>query len=113
MTVTPASIENEIRRLARKLEQKTDDLAELFETAAKAEVTYKIEFAKQVLSSSAKTVGEREAAATAACAGLYFDRKVAEAVADAARESVRSMRDQLSAVQSVGALLRSQMELGR
>lgn len=113
MTVSPASIENEIRRLARKLEQKTDDLADLFEAAAKAEVTYKVEFAKAVLASNGKTVGEREAEATEQCAGLYFDRKVAEAVADAARESVRSMRDQLSAVQSVGALLRSQMELSR
>ena len=113
MSVTPKSIENEIRRLAHKLESKTDELAELFRKAAEAEVTYKREYAKALLLSDADTVGQREAEAMRATEALLLDRRVAEAVADAARESVRSMRDQLSAVQSVGAMLRSQMELAR
>lgn len=113
MSVTPATIETEIRRLARKLEQRTDDLAELFTAAAEADVAYRLEFAKALLVAEGKTAGEREAAATLHCERLLTQRKVTEAVADSARESVRSLRDQLSAVQSVGAMVRSQMELAR
>ncbi len=112
MTVTPSSVEKEIRRLAHKLESKTDDLAVSFKEAADAEVVYKVEYAKALLLSDLKTVAEREADATVKCERLLTDRKCKEAVADAARESVRSLRDQLNAVQSVGANLRAQMQLG-
>lgn len=112
MTVTPASVESEIRRLARKLEVKTDELADLFQSAAEADVLYRIEFAKALLLSQEKTVAEREADATVRCAALLTDRKCKDAIADAARESCRSLRDQLNAVQSVGANLRAQMQLG-
>lgn len=110
--VTPATVENEIRRLANKLEVKTDELADLFQAAADAEVVYRVEFAKALLRSQEKTVAEREADATVQCAALLTDRKCKEAVADAGRESCRSLRDQLNAVQSVGANLRAQMQLG-
>jgi hypothetical protein len=105
MTASPEDVEREVRRLARKLEAKTDELAELFHDAAEAEVAYRVEYAK--------AVAEREAAATVYCEKLLWDRKTKEAVADAAREAARSLRDQISAVQSVGAMVRSQMELAR
>jgi hypothetical protein len=110
---TPAQIESEIRRLARKLEDRTDELAGLFRGAAEADVAYRLAYAKALLVADGDTVSAREAHATLTTAELLLDRKVAEAVADAGRESVRSMRDQLSAVQSVGAMLRAQMDLAR
>jgi hypothetical protein len=113
MTASPEDVEREVRRLARKLEAKTDELAELFHDAAEAEVAYRVEYAKALLVADAKTVAEREAAATVYCEKLLWDRKTKEAVADAAREAARSLRDQISAVQSVGAMVRSQMELAR
>jgi len=113
VNLTPDTITEEVRRLARKLEQRTDDLAELFQTAAEADVAYRVEYAKALLVADGKTAGEREAVAVTRCARLLEARKTSEAVADSARESVRSLRDQISAVQSVGAMVRSQMELAR
>lgn len=111
MTVTPDKVEDEIRRLSRKLEAKTDELAEVFQSAADAEVAYRVEFAKALLRSQEKTVAEREADAMVQCAALLMDRKGKEAVADAAREAARSLRDQINAVQSISANLRAEMQL--
>jgi len=104
--VTPAMAEAELRRLARKLEERTDALAELLTTAAAADVAYKVAFAKALLQATGATVAEREAHATLATQTELTTRKVSEAIADACREAVRSLRDQLSAVQSVNANVR-------
>lgn len=99
--LTPAALEDELRRVAKKLEAQTDDLAPLLQSAAEAEVAYKLAYARALLGAEGKTVGDREAEATILTERQYTDRKIKEAVADACRESVRSLRDQLSAVQSV------------
>jgi hypothetical protein len=69
-------------------------------------VAYRLAFAKALLDTWGDTVGEREARATLAVEAELRQRKRAEAVADACREAVRSLRDQLSAVQSVNANVR-------
>ncbi len=111
MTITPRVIDDELRRLAHKLESRTDDLAELFNAASEAEAAYRVAFAKALLRSEEKTVARQEADALLKCERLFIDRKCKEAVADAGRESVRSMRDQITAVQSVGANMRAEMSL--
>lgn len=98
--ITPAATEAELRRLAHKLEERTDALAGLLHAAAEADVTYRIAYSKALLAASG-TVAEKEAQATLACEKQLWTRKTAEATADACREAVRSLRDQLSAVQSV------------
>ncbi len=108
--VTPQSVENEIRRLSARLESKTDELAVLLEQAAGADVAYKIESAKALLRSRAKTAGQREAEALIECADLYTTKRTSEAIADACREACRSTRDQISAVQTVANQLRSEMQ---
>jgi hypothetical protein len=104
--VTPAQAEAELRRLARKLEERTDALAGLLETAAAADVAYRVAYAKALLRAEGRTVADREAIATLAVEHQLRDRKTTDAVADACREAVRSLRDQLSAVQSVNANVR-------
>jgi lactam utilization protein B len=111
--LTPSATEAELRRLAKKLEDRTDVLAELLQTAAEADVTYRVSFAKALLDAKGKTVAEREAHATLFTSGELYERKTTEAVADACREAVRSLRDQLSAVQSVNANLRHAAGLDR
>jgi hypothetical protein len=106
-------VEQEVRRLARKLEQQTDELATLFREAAEAEVRYRVEYAKSMYKAPGATFKDREAWATANTAELLLDRKVKEAVAEAAKQSVYSLRDQISAVQSVGAMVRASMGLAR
>lgn len=109
---TPSSVEREVRRLARKLEDKADELAVLFREAGEAEALYRVEYAKALLLSEKKTVAEREADATVRCELLLKDRKAKEAVADAAKEAGRHLAAQLNAVQSVGAMVRESMRLG-
>ena len=109
-TLTPAQTEAELRRLSKKLENRTDALETLLVDAAKADVTYRVEYAKSLLAVEGKTVGDREARALLDVENddrhLLTDRKHKEAIADACREAVRSLRDQLSAVQSANANVR-------
>jgi hypothetical protein len=104
--VTPHQVEAELRRLAHKLEERTDALAGLLQAGAEADVAYRLAYAKALLAAEGTTVAEREARATLATQVELTDRKTTEAVADAGREAVRSLRDQLSAVQSVNANVR-------
>jgi hypothetical protein len=99
--VTPAQVEAEIRRIAHRLEDRTDSLGALLEAAAEADADFKVAYAKALLQAEGDTVSEREARATLAVAAELRDRKHTEVIADAARESVRSLRDQLSALQSL------------
>jgi hypothetical protein len=104
--VTPHQAETELCRLARKLEERTGALADLLQTAAAADVSYRLAFAKALLAAEGATVAEREARATLATEAELRERRTTDAVADACREAVRSLRDQLSAVQSVNANVR-------
>jgi hypothetical protein len=105
--VTPAQAELELRRLARRLEAKCDELPSLLREAAEADVAHRLAYAKALLGAEGSTVAEREALATLAVANKLKARKMTEAVADAAKESIRAMRDQLSAVQSINANTRA------
>lgn len=88
--VTPAEVEAELRPLARRLEARTDALAGLLRAAAEADVAYRLAYAKALLRAEGDTVSEREALATLATASELTVRKTTEAVADAAKESIRA-----------------------
>ena len=109
--LTPAACEEELRRLSKKLEERTDALAGLLVNAATTDVDYRVEHAKALLRSVCPTDKQREADATEQTAELLRTRKVSEAHADACREAVRSLRDQLSACQSANANVRFQAGL--
>lgn len=110
--LTPHEAEETMIRIAHKLEEQTDALAELLMAAAEADVTYRVAYAKAILRAEGK-VAEQEAKATLECEEILFRRKTTEAIADACRESVRSLRDQLSAAQSANANVRSLAGLDR
>jgi hypothetical protein len=109
--LTPVDVEGELDRLATKLETKSDELAQLLQRAAEADVNYRLAHAKALLRAEGDTVSEREATATLAVEAELRERKTTEAVAHACLESVRSLRDQLSAVQSINANTRYQTGL--
>jgi hypothetical protein len=109
--ITPTETEAELHRLATKREEQTDDLAGLLQTAAEADVAFKLAYATALLGAEGDTVSEREARATLAVEAELRERKHTEAIADAAKEAVRSLRDQLRAVQSVNANVRYQAGL--
>lgn len=110
---TPAAVEVEVRRLSRRLEAKSDELAELFHAAGEAEAIYRVELAKATLRSEQTSDKRREADAMIQCEKLLLDRKTKEAVADAAKEAARHTASQLNAVQSIGAMVRESMRMAR
>lgn len=100
-------IEGEIERLSGILEAKTDEYATLARGAATAEVDYKLAYARRYLTVKG-TVGEREALTLCEVAEPYRDKLIAHAVRDACSESMRSLRSQLSALQTLAANVRAQ-----
>lgn len=99
--------EESVSLIGKKLWERTNALEALLYQAAVAEVDFKVAMAKAKYQATASTVSEREAEALLACEEAYRAYKLAEATADACREAVRSLRDQLSGAQS---LLRAEME---
>ena len=104
-TITADRVVDELRRLTHKLEAETDQLADRLQAAAVADATHKIAYAKALLRAEG-TVAEREARAVLASESELLAKRTSEAAADACREAVRALRDQLSAVQSVAATTR-------
>jgi hypothetical protein len=113
MPLTPTQTEAELRRLARKLEERTDALAEVLQAAAEADVEYQVNYARAILVSNEKTVSRQEADATVRCEDLLWKRKTTEAVANAAKASVNSLRDQIDAVRSINSNVRHAAGLDR
>lgn len=111
--VGPALVESEMLRFSALLEERTDEHARHAQEAARAEAAYKSALHKNLLRAPGSTVGDRTAWAEDQCEELFLQRRVAEALRDSALESCRSLRAQLSALQSIGANLRAQMDLSR
>ena len=110
-SLTPHDAEAEIRRLADRLDQKCVEFEHRAVEAAEAEAAYRLAHAKALLKVRGETVGEREARAVLETEGIYQERRRAEAVADACKESIRSLREQLAAARSVSASVRASMEM--
>lgn len=108
-SINPVECEREIMRFVGLLETATTKVAKRGRAAAEADADYKIAFAKALLASEG-TVAERDAQATVATQQEYRAKRAAEAVLEAAKEASRNMREQLGALRSVMANLRSLLE---
>lgn len=113
--LNPIAVERELQRLSALLEERTEELAKASRVAAEAEVAHKRAEAFAVLEAAKMagngrdgrtTVDEREAHAFIACADEYEARLLTGAARDSCQESCRTIRAQLSALQSIGATLR-------
>ncbi len=94
-------VSSEIERLIGLLELRTDEFRALAVEAAEAEVDFKKAWAIAILKSKEGTVAEREAAATLSSDEELRKRRASEAVRDSCLESMRSLRAELSALQSL------------
>lgn len=96
--------------LDRLLDGMTSALAELerhSESAAQAEVTYKVKYAQCVLASEKKTVTEREHEATILCERELFQRVVSDRLEKVAKEKLLSYRSSMDAVRTLMVNARS------
>ena len=104
--LNPIAVEQELRRLSDLLEERTDELRVQSEHAAQAEATYKLAKSRtivQILSEGKSTADEREARAYIACSDQLVERLTSAAAAESTREACRSLRAQLSALQTLSA----------
>ena len=118
--LTPADCEEELRRLCNKLEERTDALGKLLTDAAERDYEYRQAYAEAQLKvaegeldtpSLKPTVAEKDAVVTTHIAGHTKLHLRSKAEAQACLEVVRSLRDQISAVQSANANVRGQAGL--
>lgn len=91
---------SEIERLASLLELRTDEYRAYAVEAAEADVAYKRAYAVALLRAQG-TVSERGAEATLKAADELTRRRTTEATRDACLEAMRSLRAQLSALQTL------------
>ena len=103
MSVNPAEIESELLRLSGLLEERTEELAKHSQVAAETEHAYKLAEGRALieLSKQKVTADVRKALALVGTAELHESRLLAAAVRDSAQEACRSLRAQLSALQSI------------
>jgi hypothetical protein len=102
----------EMTRLSSRLDDAHAELVHRSYEWAKSENKYRLARANSYLASSG-TVAEREARVDKATDTERLEAHTAEALKVAALESVRSVRAQLSACQSVANAVRSEMEMAR
>lgn len=110
LVITSELLVTELYRFCGLLEAANDELRAKAIDHAKAEHAYKRAKAIAYLAASG-TVNERTAYVDKACDMEREKAYMARAEKDAALELVRSYRQQLSAMQSIAASARSEMEL--
>lgn len=103
----------EARRLSALIDNGVKALAAAGEEVARAEHAYREAKAKAWLMVSGTLAKDREAQVDGSTADLRLARDLAESKRQAALEALRARRVQLSALQSILAATRSEMELAR
>jgi hypothetical protein len=111
LDVSIGDLVRQANELSERIDEGVKALARAAKGAAEAEHTYRLQKARAWVEHTDGTVPERTAAVDGATAGLRRDRDLAEASKLAALEALRSRRQQLSAVQSIAAAVRSELDL--
>lgn len=96
-------------QLSRLLEEKTKEIASLDEEWVNAKRVFKREYARVFLT-TAGSMDVRKQTAIRDTDELDFDAELAEAKVRAAREAIRTLRDQLDVGRSLGAAARAEFQ---
>lgn len=113
MTDTP-TVNDVVRRLAelsRMLDNATDEIARLDETAVRAKGRYQVQFARSFLSESG-SVDARKQASVLACETAWLDAEIAEQQVRACRERIRTIRDQIEVGRSLNSAIKAEWAAG-
>lgn len=98
-----------LSELSRRLDAKTIEIAKLDEEWVRAKAAYKVAFARIFLTTTG-SMDVRKQTATQETADLDFAAELAEAKVRAAREAIRTLRDQLDVGRSLGAAARAEFQ---
>lgn len=109
--LTQFEVEKELKRLADELGGEVlDELAEVSKAAAQAEATFKVGYAKAVLTSEYKTLKDREYDATVKTEDLLFQMRAKEALVRLMREKCAAYRSSIDALRTIAANVREQVK---
>lgn len=109
--ITPRQLTDELLRLSKLLDEAHDELVTRTKEWSELEDAYRLARATSYIASSG-TVGERTAYQDKATSRERRAAHLAEGLKVAALEAVRSRRAQLSAIQTLCAAVRSEIEMG-
>jgi hypothetical protein len=103
--LTPAQIIETLTRIAKDIDDATDDIARLDEAAVRARVAFKTAYARAFLTSEG-SMDVRKYTAELETGDLYFQAEIADQQHRAAVTSIRALRDRLEVGRSLGPLVR-------
>jgi hypothetical protein len=110
--ITSLDIAKELKKRSRQVDESLDSLRAAAVEYASAENEYRKGKAQAILAAEG-TVQEKDALAEIQIGDLRARRDLASQLRDVEMEVVRARRGQLSAVQSVAAVVRAEMEFTR
>lgn len=103
--LTPAQIIETLTRIAKDIDDATDDIARLDEAAVRARAAYKTAYARAFLSSEG-SMDVRRYTAELETAELSFTAEIADQQHRASVTAIRALRDRLEVGRSLGPLVR-------
>ena len=98
-----------LAELSRLLDHKTQEIRDLDEKAVRAKAKYERAFARTFLDTTG-AVDVRKQTAVLETADLRLDMELADVLVRAAREAIRTLRDQLDVGRSLNAATRAQSQ---
>lgn len=105
--LTTLEVVRRLSELSKKLAAKTDEIAVLDEAAVRARAAHEVAYARAFLTCDGP-MDIRKQTAIEDCADLKFAAELAEQKVRAAREAIRTLRDQLDVGRSIGAATRAE-----
>jgi hypothetical protein len=103
--LTPADIIATLSRIAKDIDECTDDIARLDEATVKARTKYKTEYAKAFLAAEG-SMDIRKYTADLQTSQTHFEAEIADQQHRAAVSALRALRDRLEVGRSLGPLVR-------
>jgi len=103
--LTPQQVIETLSKIARDIDEATDDIARLDEEAVRARAEFKTAFARSFLSAQG-AMDIRRYTAELETADLYLFHELADQKHRAAVSQIRALRDRLEVGRSLGPLIR-------
>jgi hypothetical protein len=103
--LTPQQVIETLSKIARDIDQATDDIAQLDEEAVRARAAYKTNYARAFLGAEG-AMDVRRYTADLETADTYLFHELADQKHRAAVSQIRALRDRLEVGRSLGPLIR-------
>lgn len=104
-----AEVESEIMRLSALLEQRTEEYAEACIAEAEAEVAHKHKAGRTMIGASNQAVAAKTHVVAMRCEEEFTTYRLAKALTESTKQSLLSIRAQLSALQTLARIIGDQV----